>query len=418
MFIWPIFSSSVRRSRRRATRSSSGLDASSQGRCAGAGPPASADAAAAISAQHSVADRRSPRGMRIACSETRAYAFLRRPRLDGGCKLPLPCPTSPRAPARAREPAPTGSCRRWCRSRWRPSRPAAAEWAALFPSWTARVYEVEGEFAHGAMGRILLAHDRRLGAPRRAEGAAAAGRGAATARFVREALLTARLQHPGIVPDLRGGRWPDGEPFYAMKLVAGRSLDRTSSPRRTTLAGPPRAAAPRASPSPRRSPTRTASGVIHRDLKPANVLVGEFGETVVIDWGLAKDLRSDAARRRRPAAPMPERRPHRATVAGSVLGTPQYMPPEQARGEPSTSARTSTRSARCSTCCSRARRRARAPRSTRCSRRLRRAPRRRWSPCSPSARPTSSRSSRRRRPSSRGTATRRGRAGRWTCAAS
>ena len=85
-------------------------------------------------------------------------------------------------------------------------------------------YAVEGEFARGGMGRILSARDRRLGrtvALKELQATASPN----ARRFVREALVTARLQHPAIVPIYEAGRWPDGVPFYAMKLVTGRSLD-------------------------------------------------------------------------------------------------------------------------------------------------------------------------------------------------
>jgi tetratricopeptide (TPR) repeat protein len=192
-------------------------------------------------------------------------------------------------------------------------------------------YAVEGEFARGGMGRILSARDRRLGRPVAIKELQVPGSPEA-ARFVREALVTARLQHPAIVPIYEAGRWPDGGPFYAMKLVSGRSLDALiraagALPERLALLPHLLAVAEAVA-------YAHSQRVIHRDLKPANVLVGAFGETVLLDWGLAKDLRQ-------PSSPggAPEAGPPRAaaggdgTLVGSVLGTPAYMPPEQARGQ-------------------------------------------------------------------------------------
>ncbi|HEY2516398.1 MAG TPA: serine/threonine-protein kinase [Polyangiaceae bacterium] len=191
-------------------------------------------------------------------------------------------------------------------------------------------YEVEREVARGGMGKILsawdLRHHRRValkvllrnGAPYRE-------------RFRREIRITARLQHPAIIPLYEEGRWSDGEPFFAMKLVLGRSLAAAIAAAQGTEE--------RAQLLPHVIAACDAlayahdQGVIHRDLKPSNVLVGAFGETVVIDWGLAKEL--DAP----PEAPALEDddRPDEGgalTVAGRALGTPAYMAPEQARGEP------------------------------------------------------------------------------------
>jgi eukaryotic-like serine/threonine-protein kinase len=177
---------------------------------------------------------------------------------------------------------------------------------------------------------VSRAHDRELGRDVAIKELISRGR-VSEARFLREAHITARLEHPGIVPVHEAGRWPDGTPFYAMKLVAGRPLrdliaERTRVDQRIGLLHHVIAVADAIAYAHGRN-------IIHRDLKPANVIVGDFGETVVIDWGLAKDLSEgyepaieDSAVR------SPDDRD--LTATGAILGTPTYMPPEQERGEP------------------------------------------------------------------------------------
>jgi serine/threonine protein kinase len=143
------------------------------------------------------------------------------------------------------------------------------------PQVPREAYEVEGEFARGGMGRILLARDRRLGrlvALKELQGGLSAGGG----RFVREALVTARLQHPSIVPVYEAGRWPDGTPFYAMKMVKGRSLEALLQEAGTAAAR--LALLPHVLAVADAMAYAHSEGVVHRDLKPANVLVGPFGE--------------------------------------------------------------------------------------------------------------------------------------------
>ena len=198
-------------------------------------------------------------------------------------------------------------------------------------------YKTDKEIARGGMGKIVAAEDLRLGRPVALKQLIDPAIDQIT-RFQREALITARLQHPGIVPVYEAGRWPNGEPFFAMKLVSGRPLDKVIADARTLeerIALLPRIAAATDAIAYAHS-----QRVIHRDLKPGNILIGEFGETVVIDWGLAKDL--DAGDSWESAQRMP-RSPRKKsptitqsatlTVAGSVMGTPAYMAPEQARGE-------------------------------------------------------------------------------------
>ena len=209
----------------------------------------------------------------------------------------------------------------------RPDEPATSR--SGLPEVDASHYEIGGEIAHGGMGRIRQARDLRLGRDVAIKELLCWGahRGA---RFEREALLTARLQHPAIVPVYEAGRWPSGEPFYAMKLVQGRSLKQVIA--ETEGFDARLALLPHAIAVADAMACAHDQGIVHRDLKPANVLVGRYGETVVIDWGLAKDL---AAAAEEVAAESPSRASEPSlTRAGSVMGTPTYMAPEQARGEP------------------------------------------------------------------------------------
>ncbi len=189
-------------------------------------------------------------------------------------------------------------------------------------------YVLGEEIARGGMGRIFKARDRRLGRPVAIKELLVAS-GELHVRFEREARITAMLQHPSIVNILEAGQWPSGEPFYAMKLVSGESLDHVVAARpqlTERLALLPNVIAVVDALAYAHS-----MRVIHRDLKPANVLVGSFGETVVIDWGLAKDLADGSNHADLDLGPM--RAGPGQTMVGSVMGTPSYMPLEQARGE-------------------------------------------------------------------------------------
>jgi WD40 repeat protein len=191
-------------------------------------------------------------------------------------------------------------------------------------------YDILSEHGRGGLGKVSRAHDRELGRDIAIKELISRDH-VAEMRFLREALITARLEHPGIVPVYEAGRWADGTPFYAMKLVAGRPLRaliaaRPSVDERLALLPHAIAVADAIAYAHGRS-------IIHRDLKPSNVIVGDFGETVVIDWGLAKDLGADDDPPAGGSAPGASRDAG-LTSAGSVMGTPAYMAPEQRRGEP------------------------------------------------------------------------------------
>ena len=216
-----------------------------------------------------------------------------------------------------------------------PATPAAEPLHSLHPDDAER-YQLGPEHARGGLGRVYRAHDRRLERTVAIKALAREANPRAAARFQREALVTARLQHPGIVPVYDSGRWPDGKPFYAMKLVAGRTLDEA------VAAAPDFAARLALLPHVLAVAEAVAyahsEGVVHRDLKPSNVMIGDFGETVVVDWGLARDRRVSGSGDEPREASRDDGGQYQVshsgvTRVGAVVGTPAFMPPEQARGD-------------------------------------------------------------------------------------
>jgi tetratricopeptide (TPR) repeat protein len=217
------------------------------------------------------------------------------------------------------------------------SQESAAPAAGEAPSFGAR-YRVVGEIGRGGVGVVFRGHDQELERDvaikvlrpehKEHEGLAA--------RFVAEAKITGRLEHPGTVPVHEIGRTADGRPWFAMKLIQGQTLASLLAQRANPASDRARFVAIFEQVCQTVAHAH-ARGVIHRDLKPANVLVGAFAEVQVADWGLAKVLGAPPEETLVPG-------PHPASgtrspstqfqsQAGSVLGTLAYMPPEQARGE-------------------------------------------------------------------------------------
>ena len=184
-------------------------------------------------------------------------------------------------------------------------------------------YTILKEISSGGMGRIRVAKDRRLDRSVAIK-EVLRDSGDLARRFEREARLTARLQHPSIVAVHEAGRWSSGASFYAMPYIEGESLDEVLG--RTASLEDRLALVPHVLAVADAMAYAHRHKIIHRDLKPKNVMIGPFGETIVIDWGLAKDLDdgSDAAGADAPSSA--------GTVHGAVLGTPAYMAPEQAHG--------------------------------------------------------------------------------------
>jgi serine/threonine protein kinase len=204
-------------------------------------------------------------------------------------------------------------------------------------------YRLLERVARGGMGVVYAAEDERLQRRVALKVLDVPGTdGDLPNRLIREARVLAQLEHPGIVPVHDVGTLPDGRVFYTMKFVEGQRLDKfiesvASVPDRLRLFLRVCDAVAFAH----------ARGVLHRDLKPANVMVGPFGEVLVMDWGLAKILRADTQpgvlsadpdatilERRKPAhGSKDSTEVSIVTGHGTVMGTPGYMSPEQARGD-------------------------------------------------------------------------------------
>ncbi len=216
-----------------------------------------------------------------------------------------------------------------------PTEPAPDTGPGVAPERAGR-YEIQGEIDRGGMGVVLRARDPDLNRPLAIKilGERHRGNRELERRFREEAQITGRLQHPGVPPVHEVGVLPDGRPFFAMKLIQGRTLAQLLAERPAPAHDLPRFLAVFEQVCQTLAYAHS-EGVIHRDLKPSNVMVGAFGEVQVMDWGLAKPL---AGRRRQaPGSDGPQRAGAPGslteTAAGAVLGTPVYMAPEQARGE-------------------------------------------------------------------------------------
>ncbi|MHC5538054.1 protein kinase domain-containing protein, partial [Singulisphaera rosea] len=199
--------------------------------------------------------------------------------------------------------------------------------------------------AKGGLGEVFVAFDEELGREVALKEIQAkyADRLDSRSRFLLEAEVTGGLEHPGIVPVYGLGRYPDGRPYYAMRFIRGRSLTEAINAFHSSLG-------PGQSLRAREVDLRQllgrfidvcdamayahSRGILHRDIKPDNIMLGSFGETLLVDWGLAKALDRPDSEEIEGLAPL---RPlsssgNSETHYGSTIGTPHYMSPEQADG--------------------------------------------------------------------------------------
>jgi eukaryotic-like serine/threonine-protein kinase len=223
-----------------------------------------------------------------------------------------------------------------------PARAANGSFSDATPGVGQR-FRIIRSHARGGLGEVFVAHDLELNrevALKEIQGRHA-DEPASRARFLLEAEVTGHLEHPGIVPVYSLGQHSDGRPYYAMRFIRGENL-KAAIERFHAVSGEKRDAGQRELEL-RRLLGRFVEvcnavayahnlGIVHRDIKPENVMLGPFGEVLVVDWGIAKrlgeaDLTADTT-------PIGSSQLHEngLTLEGTSLGTPQYMSPEQAQG--------------------------------------------------------------------------------------
>lgn len=194
------------------------------------------------------------------------------------------------------------------------------------PDLSGTRYQIERRLAIGGMATVYLARDNALDRSVALKVLTLPDLGTDLApRMLREAKIVAQLEHPGIVPIHDVGTLPDGRVFYTMKFVLGETLDQHTATQanlnnrlRLFLRICDAVA------------FAHSRGVLHRDLKPSNIMVGAFGEALVMDWGVAANVRWKTAGDTPPITPKEGSDP--VTQDGVVVGTPGYLSPEQAAG--------------------------------------------------------------------------------------
>lgn len=206
-------------------------------------------------------------------------------------------------------------------------------------------FQILSRHDQGGLGEVMIAHDRQLNREVAVKQIRPKWLGVSEARerFIQEAEVTGRLEHPGVVPVYAMGTWDDGQPFYAMRFIQGSTLREVIAEHRE----PGSDDDPQAKSMELRDLLNRfidvcntieyahSRQILHRDIKPSNIMIGPYGETLVVDWGLAKllDASFDDSLTAGFVADNSSESGSSRTRVGGTVGTPQYMSPEQAAGE-------------------------------------------------------------------------------------